>query len=137
MRLAAFLELTDARGFALLCGRWAAHADQIQRLSETPLVLVNPPVDVGGDVAGVIHTTDVVPFAASAARAVALDVGMSQSLIESAVRVVRATGRVVGPTPLALPHDVTELVRDDRMWVAEKSAAPDAAPLIRIKREIR
>src|SRR5688572_5757466 len=48
MRLAAFLELTDARGFALLCGRWGAHTDQINRLSHTPLVLVNPPESVTG-----------------------------------------------------------------------------------------
>src|SRR5881392_4231822 len=41
MRLAAFLELTDGRGFALLCGAWAGHAERLRRLVETSVVFVN------------------------------------------------------------------------------------------------
>lgn len=128
MRLAAFLELTDARGFALLCGRWGAHADQVRRLSDTPLVLVNPPAGIAADVAGVVRTRDTVPFAPGSARAVALDAAMSRALVESAARAVRPRGRLVGPVALDLPAGATELVRDDRHWVAEITAAPDAAP---------
>jgi hypothetical protein len=128
MRIAAFLELSDARGFALLCGRWGAHADQIRRLSDTPLVLVNPPGDLSADVAGAIATRDAVPFAASAARAAALDGAMSPALVASAVRAVRVGGRVLGPASLDVPDGVTELVRDDRVWVGEKTAAPEATP---------
>jgi len=138
MRLAAFLELTDARGFALLCGRWGAHADQVLRLAETPLVLVNPPDGVVADVAGVVRTRDAMPFAPSSARAVALDDSMSRGLVESALRAVRAGGRVVGPITLDLPAGATELVRDNRDWVAEKTAASDATPrLIPITRAPR
>ena len=129
MRLAAFLELTDARGFALLCGRWGAHADPIHQLAETQLVLVNPPRTVPVDVAaGVVVTGESMPFAAGAARALALDVPASRGFARSAVHAVRAGGRVVGPAALQLPEGVTELVRDERMWVGEKTAAPDATP---------
>jgi uncharacterized protein YbaR (Trm112 family) len=129
MRLAAFLELTDARGFALLCGRWGVHADSIHQLAETQLVLVNPPRTVPVDIAaGVVVTGESVPFAAGAARALALDAPASREFARSAVRAVRAGGRVVGPAALELPEGVTELVRDERMWVGEKTAAPDATP---------
>ena len=134
MRLAAFLELTDARGFAVLCGRWGAHADQINRVSQTPLVLVNPPEDVTGEVAAIIRTGESAPLARDSARAVALDAPTPPSLLASLVRVVQPRGRVIGPVTLALPADVKELVRDDRIWVAEKTETR-APALVSIRRE--
>lgn len=141
MRLAAFLELTDARGFALLCGRWGAHVDGILRLTDAPLVLVNPAPGAPPDVpAGIVMTRDAMPFATSSARALALDPHGTGDFARSAVRAVRPGGRVLGPVTLELPTGVTELVRDDRVWVGEKDAAPDhpAAPrLVSIKRALR
>lgn len=128
MRLAAFLELTDARGFGVLCGRWGAQLDGVRRLAETPIVLVNPPSDFAGDPAGVFLCGDAVPFAAGSLRAAALDADMPESLIASVVRAVRLGGRVLGPVACPLPAAVTELVRDDRLWVGEKEGALDAAP---------
>lgn len=128
MRLAAFLELTDARGFALLCGRWGAQLDGIRRLSETPLVLVNPPGDFAGDAAGVLLCGNTVPFAPGSLRAAALDGDMPESMVVAATRAVRLGGRVLGPATLPLPAGVAELVRDDQLWVGEKKAAPDAPP---------
>jgi hypothetical protein len=140
MRLAAFLELTDARGFALLCGRWTSQTDAILRLTETRLVLVNPPADVPADLAsGVIMTRDVVPFTARSARGAALD-ETSAPFADSAVDAVQPGGRIVGPTTLPLPGGVTELARDPHMWVAQKNAAPDEHPaprLVSIKRAPR
>ena len=58
------------------------------------------------------------------------------ALAESITRVVRSGGRVVGPATRALPAGVREIVRDDRLWVAEKIAAPvDPTPrLVTLKR---
>lgn len=139
MRLAAFLELTDAHGFALLCGRWGAHTDAILKLSDTMLVLVNPPPGVPADVpAGVVMARDALPFAAASARAVALDAGASAAFVASAVHAVRAGGRVIGPASLEVPSGVTELVRDATMWVGEKTAASDPTPrLVSITRAAR
>jgi uncharacterized protein YbaR (Trm112 family) len=136
MRLAAFLELTDPRGFALLCGAWAAHTDAVALLAETPLVLVNPPTGASVEsAAGILFTDGIVPFASGAARAAAVDAAVDA---DSAVAVVRAGGRVLGPSELDVPAGVTEIVRDERMWVAEKTAAPNAAPrLVSIRKGSR
>lgn len=135
MRLAAFLELNEMRRFAILCGRHASQADQVARIAQTPLVLVNAP-DNAGDAAASIRVNHAMPFAAGAAHAAALDESVVAELAASIVAVVRPGGRVVGPMSMAPPTGVREIVRDDRMWVAEKIAAPvDPAPrLVTLKR---
>ena len=125
MRVAAFLELTDARSFAVLCGRWGAQLDFLLRLTQTPLVLLNPPPDTPVDAAaGVLITRDVAPFAADSVRAAALDAG-NDPLAASMIRAVRPRGRMIGPESLRVSGGVTEIARDARMWVGEKAAAPD------------
>jgi hypothetical protein len=138
MRLAAFLDLTDARGFAILSGRWCSHADQIRRIAVTPLLLVNAPRGVVADVAGIIETRDTVPLAAGSARAAAIDDTLSAAEVDSLVRSIRNKGRLVGPVAAAVPTGVVELVRDDHVWVGEKSAPPEQAPrLVRLERSGR
>ena len=139
MRLAAFLDLTDARGFALLCGRWGAHASALYALTETPLVLVNPPSDADSPaVIGIIRTAGPIPLAQSVARAAALD-AMSEELLASAARVVRNGGRVVGHAGTPLPPGLAELARDEREWVAHKApaATEGAQRLVALKRARR
>ncbi len=136
MRLAAFLELTDARGFALLCGRWAAHADVIQRLTETSLILVNPPPRLPSDIAaGVVLAREVIPFAAGSARAAAIAETASPEFARSAVRAVRPGGRLVGSAALAVPAGVSEIARDEHMWVGGKASSPEKpARLVPLRR---
>src|SRR5215831_21030830 len=43
LRLAAALDLTDARMTAILHGSWGAHASVLRGLSPTQMLLVNPP----------------------------------------------------------------------------------------------
>ena len=117
IRLAAFLDLTDARGFALLAGAWCAQLDALQRICETPIVLINPPPNTGGIPAGVIQCNSA-PFATGALRAATV---AGESLLrDSIVRAVRAGGRILATSAIPVPVDVTELDRDDAMWVAEK-----------------
>ena len=136
MRLAAFLELNEPRRFAILCGRYASQADQIARITPTPLVLVNPPGDVAGEPAAILRVGAVLPLAAGTAHAAAMDERIAGALAQSVVRVVRAGGRLVGPVTLPVPDGVREIVRDEQMWVAEKNAAPaDPAPrLVTLRR---
>ena len=124
MRLAAFLELNDPHRFAVLSGRFAAQADQVARIAPAPLILVNAPADVTADVLANIHTDSALPFAVGAAHAAAIDESAGAALAESITRVVRSGGRLVGPATRPLPSGVREIVRDDRLWVAEKIAAP-------------
>lgn len=135
MRLAAFLELTDPSGFALLCSRWAVHIEFLARLTETPIVAVNPSLAMPFLAAAGAIRGKVIPFAEGSARAFALDNASSKEVIRSGVRAVRAGGRILGPATLPVPDGVTEIVRDDDVWVGEKNAAPDAAPrLVELKR---
>jgi len=119
LRIAAFLELTDARGFAILCGAWGAQLDPIQRVADTPLVLMNPPLRYGGEPAAVL-LCDALPLAASSARAAALDGDMSASQIASVVQAVRSGGRLIGPASTPLPAGIKEVARDETLWVGEK-----------------
>lgn len=137
MRLAAFLELTDAHGFAILVGRWGAQADEIARVSPTPLVLVNPPETVAGEIAAIIRTRDAAPFAAGSARAAALDERASPALTDSLVQIVRPGGRMVAPVEVPMPRALTEIVRDRQLWVASKADArpPALVPLRRDRRD--
>jgi uncharacterized protein YbaR (Trm112 family) len=135
MRLAAFLELTEPRRFALLCGRWGVHAPAIGDLSSTPLVLVNPSLPPPRDVAAVVLSAANLPFAKGVARGVALDEGLSRETLASAIATVGDKGRILGPVSLPVPSEVKELTRDARVWVGEKNAAPETAPrLVSLKR---
>jgi hypothetical protein len=120
MRLAAFLELTDARGFAVLCGSWGAHAEEVRAISDTPLLLVNPPSGMDVTATGIVRVRGRLPVAASSARAAALDGDADSALLTSTVAAVRSGGRVVGPVTLPLPQRVRELTRDAQTWIAEK-----------------
>ena len=130
LRIAAFLELTDAKGFAILCGAWGAQLDPIQRVADTPLVLMNPPLRYGGEPAAVI-LCDSLPLAAGSARAAALDEDMSAAQIESVVRAVRFGGRIIGPASLPAPSGVSEVARDETLWVGEK---PGAVRFVELKK---
>jgi uncharacterized protein YbaR (Trm112 family) len=130
-RIAAFLELTDARGFAVLTGRWCAHAEPLSRLVETPLVLVNPPE--GASITGAAAVLEVgagLPLAEGSARALAYD---PDAIPAHAARVVRSAGRVLARASVKLPEGLREIARDDQDWVAERLG--DAPPtLIELKR---
>ena len=128
MRLAAFLGLSDATGFAVLEGEWGIHAAALRELVETPLVLVDPPESVEGEPGiSVLRADGPLPLAAGAARAMAI-AGTEDARVASAVRATRVKGRVVGRATLALPPGVRELARDERVWVAEREAP--ASPLV-------
>lgn len=124
MRLAAFLDLTDIRAFAILCGAWAAHAEEIRALSGTPLLLVNPPVGMDVSGTGILRVRGRLPVAAGSARGAALDQGDDAVLLASTLDAVRSGGRVVGAAALPVPQSIRELTRDAQMWVGEKDAAP-------------
>jgi len=130
LRIAAFLDLTDARGFALLVGAWCGHVDAIQRITETPLVALNPPGPVTGLPAGVVLSS-VAPFAAGALRAAALDADAPPALHAGVVRAVRAGGRIMAPVDAPVPAGVRELDRDAAHWVGERVASPRLVSLER------
>ena len=129
--LAAMLDLGDALGFAVLLGEWGRRAGALLELEPIPpLLLVNPPdgVPIVPGLSGV-RSDAASPLAPGAARAAAADGAHAQHLTW-AVQATRAGGRVVAPAAAGVPPGVRELVRDARLWVGEREAAP--SPLVRL-----
>jgi uncharacterized protein YbaR (Trm112 family) len=134
MRLAAFLGLSDALGFAVLAGEWASHAPLLRTLVETPLVLVDPPAEVEGEPGvSVIRCDGELPLAAGAARGIAVDTG-SAARVASAVRATRVKGRLVAPAAVPLPAGVRELARDDAVWVGERETLDSPMVTLHVRR---
>ena len=122
-RLAAFLDLADSGGFAVVVGEWGVHAALIETLTETPLLLVNPPAEIEGSPGiSVLRCDEVLPLAAAAARGTAFD-DSARSLADAAVRVTKGGGRLVAPVSVPVPDGVRELARDDAWWVGEREKA--------------
>jgi uncharacterized protein YbaR (Trm112 family) len=122
-RLAAFLDLSDRAGFAVLLGSWSAHAPLLRALVETPLVVIDPPEGTEGEPGiSVIRCDGELPLADGTARGMAVDSG-PPARVASAVRATRAKGRLVLSAEVVLPAGVRELARDATVVVAEREAA--------------
>jgi len=141
IRIAAFLDLTEPSGFAILHGRWAAHAPIINGLSPIHLVLIDPPGELGrASGFTVIRTDGAVPLAGRSAAAAAIDwpdppeADRERALATTAglAAAVRPGGRLMAPALAPVPENAHELTRDPFVWVAERGA-----PMIRLTRNPR
>jgi uncharacterized protein YbaR (Trm112 family) len=126
MRLAAFLDLSDAQGFGVFTGSWGRAAQHLRGVVPTHLVLLNPQPRVrSGDGISVLQIAAGIPLADATCRGVALDDAHANAgHLDAAVRVLRPRGRLVAPASTPTPAGVTELARDEQLWVAERHAAP-------------
>jgi hypothetical protein len=132
IRAAALLGLDDAGGTAALAGSWGAVAPAVLAVAPVHLLLVDPPFRArGGDGLSVLRTGGgALPLAAACLRGAALDEATAgdRAAVDSAVRALRAGGRLVAPAATPVPEGVAELARDVRDWVAERHA-PTSAPV--------
>ncbi len=129
-RLAALLDLSDTRGFAVLLGTWGAQATLLAGQVETPFLLVDPPADtVAAPGISVIRSDGEIPLATGSARGVAIDAA-SAPRIASAARIARPNGRLVAPASLPVPAGVHELARDGELWVGEREGT--TSPIVRL-----
>jgi uncharacterized protein YbaR (Trm112 family) len=127
LRLAALLDLTDSRGYAILIGDTGRHAPLLRSMTDVQLMLVDPPptVAMGFGLSGLTTpASGALPLAPASARAVALDEHATPALLSSVVGVLASGGRLLASVRLGLPDGVTELARDDRHWLAERAPAP-------------
>lgn len=131
VRLAAALDLTDARMTALLHGAWGAYAPILRGLTPAQLLLVNPPAGItSGDGVSIIRASGTLPLARGSMAGVAVDDDASGPMLESLVSAVRPGGRVLGRIRLPIPSGVAELAHDEDVWVAERAAsAAESAPV--------
>jgi hypothetical protein len=137
LRLAAALDLTDARLTAILHGSWGAHASILRGLSPAQLLLINPPLDVpSGDGISVVRAP-VAPVAAGWADAAALDRDAGGAMADSLRASLRGGGRLLAAVDAEIPPGFTELARDAEVWVAQLDPAAVAGPPIGLSRRAR
>jgi uncharacterized protein YbaR (Trm112 family) len=136
LRLAALLDLSDVRGYAVLIGETGNQAPRMRELTEVQLMLVNPPAGVamGAGVSGLTSAPGTLPLAEGSARAIALDVGATEELLAAALHALTPGGRLLAPLVLSIPEGVTELARDARHWLAERQRALHSSGVVRLER---
>jgi uncharacterized protein YbaR (Trm112 family) len=137
LRMTALLDLSDARGYAILYGGTGSHAPGIRELADVQLLLVDPPagVEMGNGLSGLTtNAAGVLPLAAASARAIALDDGATPAMLHAALAFLAPGGRLLAPVRLLLPDGVSELARDDRHWLAERLRAPVSSGIVSIDR---
>lgn len=132
-RAGAYLDATEPGATVVLGGLWAYAAQELSEMSDVRVFALNAPSEVQeSERVGLLRVASEIPLATGSVLGVALDAWFPEGIAESAVRVVRPRGRVVGPAGLAVPSGLTVLAHDDKYWVAEKP--PEVIPIRRASR---
>ena len=134
LRLAAALDLTDARMTAILHGSWGTHAAILRGLSPAQMLLVNPPLGAtSGDGISIVRAP-VAPVAPGWADAAAVDRGATVEMADSLRASLRGGGRLLAAAEADVPTGFAELARDGDVWVAQldpSAASGTPVPLSR------
>jgi hypothetical protein len=131
-RAGAYLDATTPGATFVLGGVWAYAAQELAEMADVRVIAINAPSGVKeSERVGLVRVGKAVPVAAGSVHGVALDAWFPGAIVESAVRVLKPGGRLVGPAAFAHPEDLTVLAHDERYWVAERTAE-----LIALKRGI-
>ena len=122
---------------AVLQGSWGASAQLVRGLSPSQLLLVNgPPTMVSGDGISIV-VAETAPLAQASVDAVAIDASASDAMIASLVRSLRAKGRMLGPSALAVPDGLVEIARDEQGWVARLDVKVTVSAPVQLQRRER
>lgn len=134
LRLAAALDLTDARMTAILHGAWGANASILRGVSPAQLLLVNPPAGAtSGDGVSIVRAP-VAPVAPAWADAIAVDATATAPMVESLRASLRGGGRMLAPLDLRRPPGFEELARDAEVWVGQLDPSLVAGAPIGLRR---
>ena len=132
LRAAALLGLTEPGGLVVLAGAWSACADELLGMIDGVQLLALD-FAAGTESGGALSLAliaDVLPLAASCARGIALDLEHSTgSLLDGAAAALAPGGRLIAPASAPVPPMLRELARDERHWVAARSAESVSAPV--------
>ena len=132
-RAGAYLEATESGATVVLGGLWAYAAQELSEMAEIKVIAINAPAEVKeSETVGLLSVGSEIPLAAGSVLGVAVDAWFPAKIVESAVRVVRPGGRVVGPAATKAPSELSILAHDDKYWVAQK--APEVVTISRASR---
>jgi hypothetical protein len=129
-RAGAYLEATEPGATIVLGGLWAYAAQELSEMAEVRVIAVNAPTEVEeSETVALVRAGSEIPLASGSVLGVAFDAWFPAKIVESAVRVVRPGGRIVGPVAIRAPSDLSILAHDDKYWVAQK--APEIVTISR------
>ena len=126
--LAAFLGLTDPQ-LVVTDGVPAQIVEALVR--EFGAVVVALDADVAPTTATVLDGAAIVPLADGIASGAVLLRSRDAAFVASAVRSIAPEGRLVGSTALDLPAGVSEIARNDVLWVAAREVSVVPVELLR------
>ena len=132
-RAGAYLEATEPGATVVLGGLWAYAAQELSEMAEVRVIAINAPGEVKeSESVGLVRVGSEIPLAAGSVLGVAVDAWFPANIVESAVRVVRPGGRIVGPAATKAPSGFSILAHDDKYWIAQK--APEVVTISRASR---
>jgi hypothetical protein len=132
-RAGAFLAATEPGATIVLGGVWTYAAQQLSEMAETRVLALNAADEVKESATvGLVRVGSEIPVAPGSVLGVALDAWFPAKIVDSAVKAVRPGGRIVGPTAIPAPAELTVIAHDDSYWVAVK--APEVITLSRANR---
>jgi len=138
LRLAATLDLTGPRGYAILTGASGNHARLLTTMTDVQLLLVNPAaaLEMGDGLSclTIDYNWISLPLGASSARAIALDEAATPAQLAAALTVVNPGARILAPVSLPLPDGAIEVARDARHWVGERTRTPAPSGVVSLTR---
>ena len=132
-RAGAFLNATEPGATVVLGGSWASAAQELSLMTEGRVLALNPESGVEeSETVGLLLVGSEIPVAPGSVLGVALDASFPVGIVASAVKAVRAGGRIVGPAEIPPPSELVVLARNEDYWVARK--APEVIKLSRAGR---
>lgn len=135
LRVAAQLGMTEGRSVYALVGFSAGTLLAVRSLVPARLMAVNPldmevfgnpSVTLGDAPAGIVESAQFLPLVSGKFDGVAFAAVPEPAMLDQAVALLKSGGRLVAPALSEVPAGVTELVRDDRDWVATRDAMASA-----------
>lgn len=132
-RAGAYLAATEPGATIVLGGVWAYAAQELSEMAEVRVLALNAPAEVKeSQTVGLLRVGSEIPVTPGSVLGVAFDAWFPAKIVASAVRAVRPGGRIVGPTVIPAPIELSVLAHDDAYWVAQK--APEVIKLSRARR---
>jgi len=129
-RAGAYLDATEPGATIVLGGLWAYAAQELSEMAQVRVIAINAPGEVKeSETVGLVRIGSEIPLASGSVFGVAFDAWFPAKIVESAVRVARPGGRIVGPTAINAPSELSILAHDDKYWVAQK--APEVVTISR------
>jgi uncharacterized protein YbaR (Trm112 family) len=139
IRLAAQLDLIEHGRLVLLAGEYATMAPSLSVMFDAVCIALGVPQHAERHVAehaSVLRVDAIVPLAQASLHGAAIDgAHSSQFGLTQVSALLKPRGRLVASASTNLPLEVSELARDEREWVAARTArSSDVVPLRRAPR---